>query len=128
MAEGEGVAAIAEPVKDTLTKKVGPLPVWGYAAIGMGVLFLYSRSKRGKVKPASAATATPPGEAGGFSSDSYYSPGAVTLGQGYIPSTDETNAEERTIWTNNDWVCQAAQRLAPSHSEDSTNVLRRLRQ
>lgn len=34
-----------------LTRKVGPLPVWGYALLGVGLFFLYRRSK-------SAATAT----------------------------------------------------------------------
>lgn len=28
-----------------LTRKVGPLPVWGYALIGVGIFFLYSRGK-----------------------------------------------------------------------------------
>lgn len=34
-----------------LTRKVGPLPVWGYGLLGVGVFFLYSRRK-------SAATAS----------------------------------------------------------------------
>ena len=127
MAETDG-ANIVDATKETLTKKVGPAPIWVYAAGGMVLLFLYSRSKRGKVAAASAAAAAEDIPTDAFGGAAFSAMGNVPLAQGYVPSTDETNAEERTIWTNNDWVFQAAKRMAKSHPDDSTNVLRRLRQ
>lgn len=39
-----------------LTRKVGPLPVWGYALAGVAILFLY---RRGKSATGSTTSATP---------------------------------------------------------------------
>lgn len=114
---------IISATKETFTKKAGPLPVWGWAAIGMGVFFLYSRSKR-RSAPSSAEST----EGAGFTDmGTGYLPSTAFLSQGYVPSTDETNAKEKTIYTNNDWVREASIALIPSHS-DNAIVLKRLRQ
>lgn len=127
MADAEqGVSSIVESTKETLTKKVGPLPIWAYGALAMGVLFVYTRQKR-RMAPASGATTDGNPPTGPILSDSMYSPGAVGLAQGYMSSTDETNAKERTIYSNDDWCFEGAKALMATHT-DNTTVLRRLRQ
>jgi hypothetical protein len=119
---GDVVEDLASNTKDAFIKKVGPLPLWGYAAIGLVGLYFFTRLKRSKgmqsVKPSGVESPISPSFMGG----------TVSLPNGFVASTDETNADERVIWTNNDWVFQAARKLAPNHPEDSTDVLRRLRQ
>jgi hypothetical protein len=54
-------------------------------------------------------------------------PSTVSMPNGYVPSTVETNADEVAIYTNDDWVVEAARRLAATKT-DNTTVLKRLRQ
>lgn len=44
-----------------LTRKVGPLPVWGYGILGFGILYLYRRQKAAST--AAAGTTTSPSSA-----------------------------------------------------------------
>lgn len=46
------------PSENFLTSKAGPLPVWGWGAVGLGAAYAYSRYRAGKSAQASASTAT----------------------------------------------------------------------
>lgn len=123
MAEGEAVpAGIVNSTKNTFTKKIGPAPFWVWAALGMGVLFVYSRNKR-KSAPASAATADNVPQVDGSS----WMPSTAFMPQGYVPSTDETNSDEVAIYDNQQWVREASRKMLHTRS-DNTVVLQRLNQ
>lgn len=52
------------PSKSLLTKKAGPLPVWGWALASLGLAYAYSRYKTNKAAQSSAASTPTTGAAG----------------------------------------------------------------
>lgn len=73
---GGGIAA-------RFTRKVGPLPVWGWAALILGAYLLYAR-----LHPADTAAAEPVQQAGPASDEGAQVPASGTTGQLAGPSED----------------------------------------
>lgn len=112
--------AIVESTKTTLSKKVGPAPVWAWAAIGLGAFWVITKNRR-KTAVSSAAS----GET--VAAPDSWMPSTAMMPQGYIPSTDETTADEFVIYDNDDWVKAASRKMTSSHAGANTTVLSRLR-
>jgi hypothetical protein len=54
----------AVPSEELLTTKAGPLPIWAWGVIGLGLAYAYSRYKANKASTAAAATQTAATSAG----------------------------------------------------------------
>jgi len=114
-------SGVANELESVATRKAGPLPVWGWAALGV-ILFAgitIVRRRRFAGAASSAATPTPTAQA------DTWMPSTAGLAQGYVPSTDETTAATAAIYSNADWRRAAGKALARTHT-DNTTVARRL--
>jgi hypothetical protein len=77
---------------NVLTKKIGPLPGWAWAAIGIGGFYLYKKYKASSSAATTAATTatpaatTPTSDTTAPSGYGYQGPGVGTGGSGPVPT------------------------------------------
>ncbi len=92
---------MAFDIKEFITKKEGPLPVWGWVLVGAGGFLIYKKFLAGKGSPQSTAIISPqplPAGGGGSSGGSTGgSVGGLTCGPGTVPDPTGTFCIPKTI-------------------------------